>query len=72
MLPGRLAQLEKIHNHAASVAAQISTTPRAAANEAEFRRPIADLIEVFGNEFHIPLLPWAMFFGEFSGYKEPQ
>ncbi len=56
MLPSRLAQLEKIQKHAAAVAAQISAMAQAAANEAEFRRPFANLIEAIGREFDIPII----------------
>ena len=56
MLPSRLAQLEKIQKHAAGVAAKISSMAQAAANEAEFRRPFANLIESIGKEFDIPIL----------------
>ncbi|MBZ5529706.1 MAG: SAM-dependent DNA methyltransferase, partial [Acidobacteriia bacterium] len=56
MLPSRLAQLEKIEARAPVVSEKIIAMARAAANEAEFRRPFANLIEDIGREFDIPIL----------------
>ncbi|MEW6386321.1 MAG: N-6 DNA methylase [Thermodesulfobacteriota bacterium] len=56
MLPSRLAQLEKIEARAPALAEKIHAMAQAAANEAEFRRPFANLIEDIGREFDIPIL----------------
>lgn len=56
MLPSRLAQLENIEARAPEVAQKIKAMAIAAANEAEFRRPFANLIEAIGREFDIPIL----------------
>jgi methylase of polypeptide subunit release factors len=56
MLPSRLAQLEKIEARAPVVSEKIIAMAKAAANEAEFRRPFANLIEEIGREFDIPIL----------------
>lgn len=56
MLPSRLEQLEKIEARAPVISNRIHTMAREAANEAEFRRPFANLIEIIGQEFDIPIL----------------
>ncbi len=56
MLPQRLAPLAQIEAQAPQVAADISAMAAAAANEAEFRRPVANLLEAIARDFDIPLL----------------
>lgn len=56
MFPNRLQLLEEIQTRAATLASRIRAVAAAAANEWEFRRQFANLVEALAKEFNFPLI----------------